>query len=416
MYDTGTVVESPVRETRDTVVAGSSRPLTARRLRVVLVISNLEFGGAQRQVIDLANSVDPSAMDVHVVSLSSYVPLAAGLRDSERRLHIVEKRFKYDTTVPLRLAALARRLGADVVHGYLFDAEIAVRVAGLLARTPLVVGSERNTDYRLKRIQLAAYRVTKHMVNLVVANSRAGAEFNGRVLGQPASLYRVIHNGVDTARFQPADGGDVRQELGLQPGAPVVGMFGSFKEQKNHPLFFDAASRVAGAFPDARFLLVGDQLYAGMHGSDEYKVRVMNLVDTLGLKERCVFAGNRADVERLYPACDVTVLPSLFEGTPNVALESMACGVPVIATDVSDNATIIPDGRAGYIVPLGKPETLADRIETILRDRTLRSSMSDAAHAWVNAEFSTARLAQKTELVYREGLAARLPRIYGTAV
>src|SRR5574338_1606365 len=117
----------------------------------------------------------------------------------------------------------------------------------------------------------------------------------------------------------------------------------------------------------------------------------MKLVDDIGVRDRCLFLGNRDDVERLYPACDVTVLPSLFEGTPNVALESMACGVPVIATDVSDNATIIPDGRAGYIVPLGDPARLAERIETILRDGALRASMSQAARAWVHAEFSTAR-------------------------
>jgi glycosyltransferase involved in cell wall biosynthesis len=379
----------------------------------VLVISNLEFGGAQRQVIDLANSVDPASMDVHVCSLSSYVPLASGLHESERRLHIVEKRSKYDTTVPLRLAGLLRRLGADVVHAYLFDSEIAARVAGLLAGTPLVVGSERNTDYHLKRVQLAAYRVTRRLVDLVVANSRAGAEFNRRVLGQPASIYRVIHNGVDTDRFHVADGAAIRQELGLTPGEPVVGMFGSFKEQKNHPLFFDAAGRVARTFPNARFLLVGDQLYGGMHGSDAYHQRILSLVDTLDIRDRCLFVGNRNDVERLYPACDVTVLPSLFEGTPNVALESMACGVPVIATDVSDNATIIPDGRAGFVVPLGDAARLAARIEQVLGDRDLRTSLALAARTWVHDEFSTARLAQKTEAVYREGLAARRPRSYG---
>jgi glycosyltransferase involved in cell wall biosynthesis len=415
MYDTGTI-EPSARGAHVKVPGTEATAVTRRRVRVALVISNLEFGGAQRQVIDLANSVDPQSMDVHVVSLSSYVPLANGLHDAERRLHLVEKRYKYDTTVPIRLAALLRRIGADVVHGYLFDAEIAARVGGMLARTPLVVGSERNTDYRLKRIQLAAYRMTRRLVDLVVANSRAGAEFNRRMLGQPASIYRVIHNGVDTMRFRPADPGPVRQELGLGASDPVVGMFGSFKEQKNHPLFFDAASRVARAFPSARFLLVGDQLYGGMHGSDAYQVRVMQLVDALNLRERCVFAGNRADVERLYPACDVTVLPSLFEGTPNVALESMACGVPVIATDVSDNAAIIPDGRAGYIVGLGDPDGLARRIEAVLGDRQLRTAMSLAAHAWVNEEFSTARLAHKTEQVYREGLAARDPRTYGMAV
>jgi len=380
---------------------------------VVLVISNLEYGGAQRQVVDLANSVDPASTRMHVCSLSPYVPLADRLTSAKQRLHILTKRFKYDTTVPFRLAALLRRLDADVVHGYLFDAEIAARIAGLLARTPLVVGSERNTNYRMKRVQLAAYRATRRLVDLVVANSQAGAEFNSRVLGQPSSMYRVVHNGVDTERFRPADAQAIRRDLGLggadpAVGAePIVGMFGSFKEQKNHPLFFEAASRVLRKVPGARFLLVGDQLYGGMHGSDAYKVRVMRLVDELGIRDRCLFVGNRVDVERLYPACDVTVLPSLFEGTPNVALESMACGVPVIATDVADNASIIPDGRAGYIVQLGDAAGLAERIVRLLSDDTHRKAMSAAAREWVQREFSTTRLAEKTDAVYRAALAAK---------
>ncbi len=378
-----------------------------RSISVVLVISNLEYGGAQRQVVDLANSVDPASARVHICSLSPYVPLADRLVDAEHRLHVVAKRYKYDTTVPLRLAALLRRLRADVVHAYLFDAEIAARVAGLLARTPLVVGSERNTNYRLKRVQLAAYAATKRMVDLIVANSKAGAEFNSRVLGQPASMYRVIHNGVDTVRFKPAGAPAIRAELGLGAAEPVVGMFGSFKEQKNHPLFFEAASLVLRQVPHARFLLVGDQLYGGMHGSDAYKVRVMKLVDDLGLRDRCVFVGNRPDVERLYHACDVTVLPSLFEGTPNVALESMASGVPVIATDVADNAAIVPDGGPGYIVQLGDAAGLADRIVRLLTDAGLRDRMAAEAREWTVREFSTARLAQKTESVYRAALAAK---------
>lgn len=373
----------------------------------MIVISNLEYGGAQRQVVDLANSVDPASARIHVCSLSPYVPLADRLTGADRRLHIVTKRFKYDTTVPLRVAALLRRLAADVVHGYLFDAEITARIAGLLARTPLVVGSERNTNYRLKRVQLAAYRATKNLVDLVVANSQAGAQFNSRMLGQPASIYRVVHNGVDTERFHPSDTAAIRKELGIEGGEPVVGMFGSFKEQKNHPLFFDAASRVLREIPGARFLLVGDQLHGGMHGSDAYKMRVLRLVDELGIRDRCIFMGNRSDVERLYPACDVTVLPSLFEGTPNVALESMASGVPVIATDVADNASIIPDGRAGYIVQLGDADGLAARIVRLLSDHSLRQAMSTAAREWTQREFSTARLAEKTEAVYRAALAAK---------
>jgi glycosyltransferase involved in cell wall biosynthesis len=371
---------------------------------VVLVIDNLEYGGAQRQVIELANHIDPSRFDVHICSLSEYVPLADRMVDRERRLHVITKQWKYDVTVVPRLATLLHRLKADIVHGYLFAAEIAARLAGRLARTPLIFGSERNTDYHLKRRQLLTYRLTRDCMDLLVANSNAGAQFDCRLLGYYPSQCRVIHNGVDTQRFRPHDEQAFRHELGIGNQEFVVGMFASFKKQKNHQLLFCAARRVLQRLPQTRLLLVGDELYGGMYGSDDYKRDMDRLVDELAIRERCLFLGNRRDVERLYCVCDLTVLPSLFEGTPNVALESMACGVPVIATQVSDNSLIIPDGRVGYVIPLGDEVALSERICQLLEDSAQRLQMGREARTWVEAEFSIARLIDKTAKVYQDAL------------
>jgi len=379
------------------------------RVRLVIVVSNLEFGGAQRQIVELANELDPARFEPHVVSLSPYTPLGKDLKRPDR-LHVITKRFKFDLSVVPRLAWLLRRLRADIVHGYLFDAEIAARLAGRLARTPLVVGSERNTDYTLKRRQRLTYRLTRGSVDLMIANSSAGAEFNQRTLGMDPGIYRVVHNGVDTSRFRPLDARPTRRELGVADDEPLIGMFASFKRQKNHPLLLEAAPRVLERFPGARLLFVGDELYLGMHGSDEYKRRIEAQIDALGLRPRCLFLGNRPEVERLYPCCDLTVLPSLFEGTPNVALESLACGVPVVATDVSDNARVIPDGQAGFITPLGDAAALAERVIRVLSDRTLRDMLGRQARGWVEREFSTRRLAQKTAEVYERALAERADR------
>jgi glycosyltransferase involved in cell wall biosynthesis len=337
--------------------------------------------------------------------------LADVLEERDRRLHIVRKTFKFDVTVVPRLARLLQRLRADVVHGYLFDAEISARLAGRLAGTPLVVGSERNTDYSLKKRQLITYRLTRWCVDLVIANSKAGAAFNRRTLGHDPCQYRVVHNGVDVERFSPGDGAAVRTELGIRPDEHVVGMFASFKRQKNHPLFFAAAKRVLQCLPNTRFLLLGEELYRGMHGSHEYKHSVERLIDELGLRDRCLFPGNRVDVERFYRACDLTVLPSLFEGTPNVALESMACGIPVVATDVADNSYVIPNGRAGYVVPLGDVDSLTRRIRRLLVEEVERKEMGRRARMWVEQEFSTVRFAEKMASVYDAALAEKCGKV-----
>ena len=375
------------------------------RARVaVVVISDLEFGGAQRQVVELANHMDAARYDLHVVVLHDYAPLADSLRDAGRRLHVIQRRGKFDFTVVTRLRALLKQLGASVVHGYLFDAEIAARLAGRMAGAA-VIGSERNTDYELKRINKLAYGLTRWGHDFTIANSRAGAEFNARLLGQPSAQYRVVYNGVDVNRFQPRDSVALRAELGLRPEHRVVGIMASFKPQKNHLMFIEAAARVVRAVPDARFLFVGDELFQGSCDSAETKGKMLARVEELGLKLHCLFVGNRKDVERYFNVCEVTALSSLFEGTPNAALESMASGVPVVATDVSDHRHVIPDGRVGFVVPLNDVESFAERISRLLLNEEARRAMAHNARAWVMEEFSCARLGEKTADVYDEAVA-----------
>ena len=374
------------------------------RICVVLVIDDLEYGGAQRQVIELANNMDQDRFDVHVCTLSDYVPLGSQLRDSERKLHTVVKKNKVDFMVVPRLARLLKSLNADIVHSYLFSADIASRLAGRLAGTELIIGSERNANYSPKKRHVFAYRLTRGCVDLTIANSKAGADFNSRMYGQPASDYRVVYNGVDTERFRPGNRNAIRNELGIPLESRVIGVFASYKPQKNHPMLLQAFKRVFDSFQDTQLLLVGHQLYGNMGGTGEYHARMEALIDELGIRHRCTFLGNRNDVERTYPACDITVLSSLYEGTPNVLLESMACGVPVVATNVSDNSYVVKDGVTGFLVELCDVEGLAGHIQTLLQNEPLRRKMRQKARDWVLEKFSIKQMVRETEAVYLEAL------------
>jgi len=371
-----------------------------RKTTVAIVVSNLEFGGAQQQIVELANNLDPEQFDVHVVCLAPFVPLAANLKIPPEKLHIVAKRWKYDITVPFRLAILLRSISAQIVHGFLFDAEIACRLAARLASVPVCIGSERNCDYARSKTQLLAYRLTKSLQTKCVANSNAGASYNCELLGYPMEHYVVVHNGVNIRRFRPADGVATRARHSIDDEDFVIGIFGSFKAQKNHKLFFRAGASLVAKFDNVKFLLVGDQLEGGIHGSDRYKDEVALLVDELGIRDLCVFAGNQNQVEEYYRACDLTVLPSNHEGMPNVVLESLASGVPVVATDVSDNKLLLPDGEVGFLVPKQDLDRLTERISILIEDRDLLQRMSKQAVVWIEQNFSAQKMAQKMAQAY----------------
>lgn len=382
--------DSPTRNSHDRVV-------------VALVISNLEYGGAQRQVVALANNLDPDRFDVHVFSLSDYVPLRKDLTIPPVNYHEIRKRKKYDLSVVRRLRQQFLALGIDVVHTFLYDAEIAGRVAGWLARVPRVIGSERNSDYTIKRNQMLFYRLTKFMRHHCISNSRAGASFNGRMLGYAPDHYSVVRNCVDLDRFSPGEDDQLKSELAISPQKLVVGMFASFKHQKNQLLFLNGLRLVKKQGFDCHALFIGDILHGGAQDTGRYYEELRKSVAEFGLSEMCQFIGNRDDVERYYRVCDVTVLCSLFEGTPNVVLESMASGVPAIVTDVSDNALLIEDGQTGFVVPVGDPTRLAEKLIKCIEDRVLCQCLGRRARRAAEQRFSPDRLASDTAEVYLDG-------------
>lgn len=374
------------------------------RAKVLLLISNLEYGGAQRQVVELANRLNAEGTETFVCTLSDHVPLACKLDNQSRVLHVIQKRCKFDISVVGRLRRLVEGLNVDIIHAFLLDAEIAGRLAGRRLHGVAMMGSERNADHEYKWRHTAALRLTARWFDAIIANSNAGRRFQIRTLSIASDKVFVVHNGVDVVRFAPRPKGDLGEPLGIPADAPVVAMFCSFKRQKNHAMFFRMAKRVLESRPEAMFLCVGGRLHGGLQGTDTYHRQMLNLVEALGLSGRVLFLGNRDNIVDLYNLCDATVLTSKREGTPNVLLESMACGVPVVTTDVADNALIVPDGHAGYVVPYDDDAAMADRVLHILSDEGARRLMGSAARKWVAREFSMASLVQKTLAVYDEVL------------
>jgi glycosyltransferase involved in cell wall biosynthesis len=285
-------------------------------------------------------------------------------------------------------------------------------LAAPLAGFPVVIASERNADYVRPRLHQIAQVLTKPLFDVMVANSHAGARFNVRTLGLPESRLRVVHNGVDTQRFKPdRDAGlAFRARVGVGPDEPVIGMVGSFKRQKDHATFLRMAAKLLESRPECRFLIAGDVI-TGSADSAEYAAEIRALADELQLGDRCLFIGNQQDIPGFYNACDLTALLSLHEGTPNVALESMACARPVIASDVADNAIIIRDGEVGHIVPSKAWAEAAGHAARLLGDSEALRRMGAAARDHVCREYTPARAAGKLAAIYQERYAAIKKRL-----
>jgi glycosyltransferase involved in cell wall biosynthesis len=389
--------------------AAPLRGFSERPISVCLLISSLEYGGAERQVVELVRSFDRNRIIPFACSLSPKVPLATELRRPEEDLCIVEKHGRYDITTIWRVARVLRQRKVDVVHGFLLDAEIVARLAAPLARVPVVVASERNTDYVRPALHRAALRLTQPLFDVMVANSHAGKAFDIRTLALDDSRIVVVPNGVDTERFRPdhAAGLALRRELGIDPGAGVVTMVGSFKRQKGHVSFLQMAARVRSGFPETFFFVVGEPFRDDSAASHDYKAEMIHLAQSLGLHDRCLFLGHRKDMPAVYNASEVTVLLSTREGTPNVVLESMACGVPVVASDVADNRSIVAEGVNGFVVSPQDVEGAAARVQQLLLAPEDRAVFGAAARETAIRDYSLAAATKRLEKIYRSCLARK---------
>ncbi|MCS7049472.1 MAG: glycosyltransferase, partial [Verrucomicrobiae bacterium] len=208
---------------------------------------------------------------------------------------------------------------------------------------------------------------------------------------RPQDIH-VVPNGVDTDTYRPADSKmAVRQRLGwTQPGAVIITVARLAPEKDLATLL-----RAVALMPQVAWWLVG-------YGSEEESLR--ELARQLGLIDRVVFWGQRADIPDLLQAADVFALSSLSEGLSMALIEAAACGLPIVATDVGGNREIVQPPHAGRLVPPQDPRALATALDEILSDEALRKTLSANARQTAVDRFSVAAMVERYRMLYEMAL------------
>jgi len=359
----------------------------------MLVISDLGYGGAERQVVALANGLGSLGIESFVATLSAHTPLADQLKNADC-LHVVGRS-------PFRLARLLKDLNIDVVHGFLLDAEILSRLAARLSGGVRVIGSERSTRHNYTWWQRGLYKLTGKVMSRCIANTQEGAQWHARTFGLPVNRYQIVRNGVDTIRFAPGEAAEIRQKLGVSSTDFLIGMFASFKPVKNHTLLIEALALLNERGIFCKVLLVGDRMQRGRHAHSGLVARIETQIRDLHLENQVIMIGHQVDIERLYRACTLTVLPSDYEGTPNVVIESMACGIPAVVSDVTGNREAIVEGEGGVLFTAGSSEALTEALERLLKDPIRLATMQNTARAVAINRFGLARMLEEMASAYR---------------
>ncbi|MBA3312351.1 MAG: glycosyltransferase [Planctomycetaceae bacterium] len=318
----------------------------------------------------LVTHLDRELFEPEVVCLAGEGELVAPLRAAGIPVTCLNAAGRWDVRVTSRLIRHFCRTRPDLVQTFLFHANIAGRIAARAAGVPLVVSGIRVAERR-KRWHLWLDRLTDRFVDRHVCVSRDVADFSQREGHLPADKLVVIPNAVDAdliANAKPAD----LSEFGLSPDDQVIVFVGRLAEQKDPLRLLEAFRDVSNDFPEARLLFVGT-------GPLEEPLRRR----AGELDGRVAFAGQRSDVPALLKAAACLALPSRWEGMPNVVLEAMAAGTPVVATNVEGIGELLRDGTLGTVVHTEASEALAEGIRQILSDPVAAQEKSRLAQTHV---------------------------------
>jgi L-malate glycosyltransferase len=365
------------------------------RIKLLKMLTSFHIGGTERQVVNLALGIDPSRFDLHLACLRRSGALLGELKALQvPRPEFRIGRFYNPRTFwqGFRLAKYIRKNRIQIVHSYGFYSNVFTVPIAWLAGKSFVIASIRDTGDVLTPAQRRVQRMVCRLADCVLVNAEAIRDTLVEQGYAPDKII-VIHNGITLAKFGKRQRNSLlRQELALPLSAPLVVVFSRLNQMKGIQYFLDAAAILAGRFPDVRFLVVGD---------GETRKELEEYACRLGIEHRTVFAGFRSDVPELLSEAAVSVLPSLSEGLSNSLLESMASGVPVVATNVGGNPEVIEDGVTGLLVPRRDPAALAAAVGRMLEDKDLAESFAQAGVRRVAELFSMERSVRETEHLYQ---------------
>lgn len=364
------------------------------KLKILHLTESFGWSGGAAQALALARELRALG---HENLLAC--PLAGDLgrkaaADGFKVLHFQPKR-DYDLKTAFALSRLLDEIKPDVLHAHHPKAHAMGLLAKFLANHKPVFVFTRRVSHPIVTGFFAKLKYTSRLIDgcIAVAESVRGLLI---AYGVRPERVRTIYSGADTERFspRPSDPGIVK-ELALPPGLPVVMLIGNFSAHKGQQILLEAAKLLRGRGLD--FALV----FAG-RGTDSRELKA--LYKAAGLpEEKGRFLGLRDDVEKLLTVAAVSVNAAVKgEALSGSIRESLAMGVPAVASDISGNSEIVKEGVTGLLFPPGDAAALADRLETALRDPGLREKFSKNSVSLVREGFTTAVMGARTLEYYKE--------------
>lgn len=386
----------------------------ARPLRVLKFVAGFATcGGTEKQVVGLSGKFNEPAFALEFGCLrrgafASAEPILARHRVKEypitsfRTLTALKQAFKF--------ARYLQENGIAIVHSYNFYANVFSIPAAKLAGVPCVIAAIRDMGAYMTPTQLRVHKWACGLADRIIVNADAIKDW---LVGQGYNAARisVVRNGLELEQYLPRfSAPQINAEFGIPDGAKIVLMVSRINKKKGVEDLLEAARQILSKRRDVWFVIVGEIVISKSDersaSAENYRKSLSDMAMRLGIADRVVFTGVRMDVPAFLAQATVSVLPSLSEGLPNTVIESMAAGVPVVATRVGGTPELIIEGETGLLIPPGDSTALARAVETLLEDPRLAERLGKAAQQRVRRNMSFDAMYRATVDIYQDVLSS----------
>ena len=367
----------------------------------MFVLLQLDAGGSERVVLDLARSLDPQRYEIYIAAFKGGV-LETPLKAVCRKIFFVDKGPGFDISAMLQLAQIVRKNRIDVVNAHHYmPCFYSFLGTCLLSRKKLVY-----TEHSIPEVEGVASGIHGKIlfwmffrINAVIGVSKEISESFKRIYPRHADKVLAVLNGVDIEMFHTGEKGkETREKWGLSPDHFVVGTVANFRRVKNHACLVRAAARLKASYPQLRLLFAGTGFPGDMENSEN---EVRKLIHDLDLEDMIILAGYQENIPELLSVFDAFCLPSFSEGLPVSVLEAMAAGIPVIGSQVRGIKEVVADRETGLLFLSDDDADLARALGELLESKDLATSVAGRAFEYVAKTHSNSAWAAKMSGIFQ---------------
>jgi len=369
-----------------------------KKIKILYLITGLKTGGAEMILYNLVKSLDKRKFEPIVVSIIPVAEIGKKIQDLGVKILSLNARFKYNPFIFFRLISILKEEKPQILHSHLFHAIFLGRITGRICKVPIIISSI-HSKYIGGFLRNRLLQITDSLDDVVTIVSQRVAETMIKSKTVSANKLLVIYSGIDLNKFIFQDKeakGKIRKELNLKEDTKILISVGRLFKAKGYSYLIETI-KILKKNLDIKLLVLGE-------GKDKSKLETQ--IRDFNLEKNIFLLDRKENVSDYLNASDVFILASLWEGLPIALLEAMACGLPVVATNVGGISEIIKDGVSGFLVELKNPMMLAEKIGYLLNlDIESRREMGVEGRKIIENKFSLEKMVKNYENLYGKFLA-----------